>query len=300
MEIDNELILKYQRCETTPAEEDILLDYLDESEEHRKRLDEANFLYCAGVLHGGGGRKHRNLVRLLSGIAALLLVGFAVWALWPKSPDRSSEDAAAQVVVEAPEGSRSRVSLPDGSVVWLNSGSRLTYPETFDRKVTLEGEGYFDVVYHPDMPFSVSALGLCVKVLGTVFNLRAYSREDRLETTLATGSVSLQDAAGKRLFLLHPGEQVSCCPDGSDLDVRAADAWTLLLDTYGVVTVPDASLTELCSILNHAYGVTVKSRSDDGTPVTFSFSKDSPVEEVVSRLSTLTGKQFDIRKEGNL
>ena len=300
MEIDNGLILKYQRCETTPEEEDLLLDYLDESEEHRKRLDEANFLYCAGVLHGGGIKKHHYLRWSLIGIAASLVIGIVAWMLWPKSPDRSSEDAAAQVVVEAPEGSRSRVSLPDGSVVWLNSGSRLSYPEAFNRKVSLEGEGYFDIVYNPDIPFSVSALGLQVEVFGTVFNLRAYTQENRLEATLATGSVSLQDAGGERLFLLHPGEQVSCRPDGSDLDVRAVDAWTLLLDTYGVVTVPDASLTELCSILNYAYGVTVKSRSDDGTPVTFSFSKDSPIEEVVSRLATLTGKEFDIRKEGDL
>ncbi len=300
MEIDNELILKYQRCETTPEEEDALLDYLDESEEHRKRLDEANFIYCAGVLHGGRETKRRRLGWYLSGVAASLLIGLVAWMLWPKLSGQGSETAVNQVIVEAPEGSRSRVSLPDGSVVWLNSGSRLTYPETFDRHVTLEGEGYFDIVRNPDVPFSVSAMGLRVEVLGTVFDLRAYRQENQLEVTLATGSVSLQDTEGKRLFLLHPGEQLSCHSDGSGLDVRAVDAWTLLLDTYGVITVPDASLTELCSILNHAYGVKVKAHSDDGTPVTFSFSKDSPVEDVVSRLSTLTGKKFNISKEDNL
>ena len=188
------------------------------------------------------------------------------------------------------------MSLPDGSVVWLQGGSHLIYPESFDRSVVLDGEGYFDVVHEDDHPFYVSASGIRVEVLGTIFNLRAYSSESIVETTLASGSVRLSEAGGKELFLMHPGEKVSCNADGSGIDVQEVDSWFLLLEKYGVVTIPDVSLTELCGILSRIYGVSIKTSEDDGTPVTFSFSKDSSVEDVVARISRVSGKKIDIRR----
>lgn len=295
MEISNEMILKYQRCETTPEEERLLLDYLDESEAHRRRLDRENFLFCAGILNQKRKARRFRLAGWLSAAAAaVLLCGTLLWLSTRRTP--ALEDAVAEVVVEASEGSRTRVGLPDGSVVWLNSGSKLTYPESFNRSVTLEGEGYFDVAHCPEAPFIVSVADVRVCVLGTVFNVHAYPGEGRVETTLATGSVSLDDAAGNKLFLLHPGQQVSCRTDGSDLEVHTVDAWTMLLDTYGVVTIPDVSLTDLCDILHQVYGIAVKARSDDGTPVTFSFIKDAPIEEVIARLEALSGKKINIEK----
>lgn len=296
MEISDELILKYQLCESTPEEEKALLDYLDESEEHRRRIDKANFIFCAGVLNGKRQHRRRTIIKWLSAAAVIAAVCIGI-GLWRIGGQKSSVVAEVPtVVVETPSGSRTRVSLPDGSVVWLRSGSRLTYPESFDRTVALDGEGYFDVIHEENHPFYVSACGIRVEVLGTIFNLRAYSSENLVETTLASGSVRLSEASGKELFLLHPGEKVSCDADGSNLDVQAVDSWVLLLDTYGVVTIPDVSLTELCGILNRVYGVTIRAREDDGTPVTFSFSKDSSVDDVVARLSRVSGKKFDIKR----
>ena len=298
MKITEELILKYQRCEATPSQERVLLDWLDESEDNRKRMDQANFLYCAALMNR---KKKARVVRMRwwYSVAAALVVAVAGLAFWYESQkSAATEDNLAHcVTIEAPMGSQTRVSLADGSVVWLNSGSKLTYSETaFDRTVTLDGEGYFDVFHDEDNPFIVSVGELRVEVLGTVFNLRAYSSENRVQTSLACGSVRLSDAEGNRLALLRPGEQINCDAEGSNLNIEAVDAWKLLLDNYGVVTIPDASLTELCGILNRVYGVTVKAYEDDGTPVTFCFSKDSSIEEVVTRLSDLSGKSFDVEQ----
>ncbi len=302
MEVNKELILRYQRCETTPEEEDALLDYLDESEDHRRELDKSNFLYCAAVLNAPGEKKRIRRPWIWGSVAAALLVllSLGTASLVHKHGKESPvQESVSEVVIEAPSDSRARITLPDGTVVWLNSCSRLTYPESFNRCVKLEGEGCFDVVTN-GQPFSVSAAGISVEVLGTVFNLRAYKEEGRVETVLASGSVRLYDADGNQLFLLRPGDKVSCDTDGNEIEAMQVDAWKLLLDTYGIITLPDVSLTELCSVLDKVYGVKILVIEDDGTPLTFNFAKDDTLDEVVSRLETLSGKKFHISKEGNL
>jgi ferric-dicitrate binding protein FerR (iron transport regulator) len=99
------------------------------------------------------------------------------------------------------------VTLPDGSKVWLNAGSKLTYPDDFsnhsERKVTLEGEGYFDVARDEAHPFLVHTSTITVKVLGTKFNVRAYPQSDNIETTLFSGNVevSLNSEPGNNIAL---------------------------------------------------------------------------------------------------
>jgi len=298
MEVDKDLILRYQRCEATPEEEDALLDYLDESEEHRREFDKSNFLYCAAILNANKEKKRIAHPRFLWSVAAALLIvlSLGIGVLVHKlGEEPQAQYSVSEVTIEAPPDSRARITLPDGTVVWLNSCSRLTYPESFNRSVKLEGEGCFDVVSN-GLPFSVSAAGISVEVLGTVFNLRAYKEEGKVETVLASGSVRLYDADGNQLFLLRPGDKVSCDTDGNEIEAMQVDAWKLLLDTYGIITLPDVSLTELCSVLDKVYGVKILVIEDDGTPLTFNFAKDDTLDEVVSRLETLSGKKFHISK----
>ena len=112
-------------------------------------------------------------------------------------------------------GSKSKITLPDGSTVNLNSGSVLRYPAQFDnenRKVSIEGEAYFDVKKDPNHPFLVRTNGVTVRVLGTKFNVKSYPDEKTVETTLVTGKVELysnnQEINDKnRLMVLAPNQQ---------------------------------------------------------------------------------------------
>lgn len=91
-------------------------------------------------------------------------------------------------------GSKSRITLPDGTTVKLNSGSRLMYPSHFEtnmRKVHLEGEGFFDVSKDENRPFFVNTQLISIKVLGTSFNVKSYAEENLIETTLVEGSVEI-------------------------------------------------------------------------------------------------------------
>lgn len=91
-------------------------------------------------------------------------------------------------------GAKTKVQLPDGSHVWVNSDSKISYPETFkgsQREVFLEGEAYFDVVKDPFHPFIVHTSGIDIKVLGTAFNVKAYDAEPTIEATLIHGTIEV-------------------------------------------------------------------------------------------------------------
>lgn len=107
-----------------------------------------------------------------------------------------------------PRGGQYEVRLPDGTRVWLNAASSLTYPTAFtgrNRKVTMTGEAYFEVAPDQQRPFEVETGGLRAEVLGTHFNINAYTDEAYIGTTLLEGSVRVR--TGKVALVLHPGEQ---------------------------------------------------------------------------------------------
>ncbi|WP_237038736.1 FecR family protein [Phocaeicola faecalis] len=117
-----------------------------------------------------------------------------------------SETEYAELVV--PCGEQMRVVLQDGTIVQLNSDTRLKYPKKFGiftRTVELWGEGYFEVAKEKDCPFVVDLGDINVKVTGTKFNVKAYTAESNLWVTLDEGGVLLKDTKGKE-YPLHPGE----------------------------------------------------------------------------------------------
>ncbi|WP_341837381.1 FecR domain-containing protein [Chitinophaga pollutisoli] len=115
--------------------------------------------------------------------------------------------------INTERGAKTTVHLPDGSVVTLNSGSRLSYNKDFgvkNRDIKLEGEAYFDVVKNANMPMLVSAGNVEVKVLGTTFNVKAYPEDSVVEASLFTGAIQLMSEKDpERVILLRPREKVT-------------------------------------------------------------------------------------------
>ena len=111
--------------------------------------------------------------------------------------------------IETPVGGSYQINLPDGTKVWLNAASSLSFPAKFNngkRSVKLTGEAYFDVVENKQMPFIVTFNGQVVEVLGTQFNINSYTDESSDKTTLFEGSVKLSQDDNQ--VLLKPGQQV--------------------------------------------------------------------------------------------
>jgi len=121
--------------------------------------------------------------------------------------------AGTKKIAEVHYGTTSKLILPDGSQVWLNAGSKLIYPEKFSgsqREVTLEGEGFFEVTKNEKLPFFVHAGKVTVRVVGTKFNVKAYSEDDDIETTLISGKVQvILDDDPEKEIVLSPNEKLT-------------------------------------------------------------------------------------------
>lgn len=117
-------------------------------------------------------------------------------------------DKVLHNTMTTPRGGQYQLTLPDGTDVWLNSASSITYPTSFvgkERKVSITGEAYFEVAKDKSKPFHVLAGNQNIEVLGTHFNVMAYSDEESIKTTLLEGSVKISEH--NNTSILKPGEQ---------------------------------------------------------------------------------------------
>jgi transmembrane sensor len=154
---------------------------------------------------------HRRTIPLPYAAAIVVLIVFSWFTFQPgKQPVYFAETATT---IEAPMGSRTHVVLPDGTGIWLNAGSVLTYSRNFNmntREVALNGEAYFDV-QKADLPFIVSTPDLHIRVLGTSFNVKAYEDDDFIETTLVSGSLVIEKGRaggpGFQNIVLEPNQK---------------------------------------------------------------------------------------------
>lgn len=154
-------------------------------------------------------RKTLSVVLRWTRVAAVLLlllgIGYGIGS-WR---EHSVSDVIVQNQLITAKGSKGRFTLPDGSVVWLNSETKLTYPNQFTgnrRFVSLEGEAYFEVAKDAKKPFVVQAGEIDVEVLGTCFDLDSYSSGEFVETALLNGSVKISGKALKDPVYLKPNE----------------------------------------------------------------------------------------------
>lgn len=155
-------------------------------------------------------------------------------------------DLAAYNTVVTPKGRQFRLTLPDGTTVWLNAGSALTFPTTFARNsrvVELSGQAYFEVAANAAAPFKVSTPGdQRVEVLGTSFDINAYPEDEIMKTTLLNGAVRC--AAGSRQLVLKPGQQARLENKQLRLvenaDTEQAIAWKNGLFNFENVRLQDA------------------------------------------------------------
>ena len=145
-------------------------------------------------------------------VAASLLLGAFLYTFYPNKENSPSIIGKEQIIT-ASNGSRARALLPDGSIVWLNAGSRLTYQSNFkgkNRTVNLEGEAYFDIVKMPEKPFIVHLGAMDIKVLGTAFNVKNYKGDNIIETTLLRGAIEVvsHKKEGEEHIRLKPNQKL--------------------------------------------------------------------------------------------
>lgn len=160
------------------------------------------------------------------------------------------------IVLETPRGGEYRITMTDGTEVSLNAGSRIEYPAVFDgkeRRVKTTGEAYFKVAHDADRPFIVETEGQEVKVLGTEFNINAYSA-DKVVTTLIRGSIALKPMGSKGGELtLRPGDQAEYDKHNGTATLRPANTEVVSSWTRGKFVFEDQTLGQIMESLGRWY-----------------------------------------------
>ena len=242
--MDRELLKKYIRNECSPEELKEVLGWFEKSaatkegkfalsELWRELPDKGNYAYEAETVdyerildrihHDVNlsqtfskkkGRGVRRSLQFLSRVAAVLfipLLFLSIYMTMFKVSVKRSEPLFTEII--SPNGSRIHMSLPDGTKVWLNNGSRLKFPLKFSgkvRRVELTGEAFFEVARNKKIPFVVKAGALSVVATGTAFDVMAYPEDKKIETTLKEGEIvickELPGGKTRRLMVMKPNE----------------------------------------------------------------------------------------------
>ncbi len=135
----------------------------------------------------------RSIFKYAAAIAFILVI--ATYSITRYTINQQPDSQISEMIYEAHYGSRAYATLPDGSKVWLNSGSKLSVQSGYnlhERKVQLIGEAYFEVQTNPEKPFIVKAREISIRATGTTFNVKAYPEEEQITTTLVTGIVFIE------------------------------------------------------------------------------------------------------------
>lgn len=171
----------------------------------------------------------------------------------------TSADAVSFNTMTTPRGRQFNIQLPDGSKAWLNAASSITYPTAFigaERSVQITGEVYFEIAKDAKKPFKVKLNDKTeVEVLGTSFNVKAYSNEPTINTTLLEGAVRVK--SHNNLQLLTPGQQTRIKPDGNISLIKKADIEKIMAWKNGLFNFENAQLAEVMKQLERWYDIKV-------------------------------------------
>lgn len=233
--MDDNKILKYIRGHATPKEKEEFLNWIDESDDNRQYYKKIRKMWDMSLITANyaqnpyetdfeiireraiGKNKHtsfkrrtfQHTVETISKIAAIAIVTVLLSYFYFSTS--GEKHRVSYNIIEIPIGNQAKITLPDGSVAWLNSGTTLRYPEQFtgkNRTVQLNGEGWFDISKNKEKPFIVNTPLHSITVLGTTFNVYAYEESNHFETTLFEGSIILNNNTNEKDFLkMKPGQQ---------------------------------------------------------------------------------------------
>jgi transmembrane sensor len=189
----------------------------------------------------------RQLVYLSSAAAAVLVLLAVSLAFYYSGFSRLMKEQVAEgsTYIFSPRGQRTSIILPDSTKVWLNSESSLSYSTDYNhkvREVTTRGEAFFEVSKNPDKPFYVLANEVRVKVYGTSFNVKAFPDENRIETTLIEGKLSVtpiksQGEPGREIFL-KPNEKCIYVRGTKEMRLESGKEKSSIRELREATTIP--------------------------------------------------------------
>lgn len=328
MNIDNDLLVKYLsgNCSATECEE--LKNWVELSEENKKHFSEMKNAWTLANLTNldqetnNTKENYKLLIQKISSvsetenpdapvrfrmpgflkIAAAILITIGITALVSKYVwDKPMVTAFHELVV--PSGQQAQLTLPDGTKIWLNSKSKLTYPGAFTsdtREVVLDGEGYFQVSHNPEKPFIVKTSHLDVKVLGTSFNITNYSDEDNITLSLETGSISISEqSSAENSLKLKPEEMAVYSKKDRNILLSKADSEIYKSWLKGQFKFRNLSFEDISRRLGRNFNVEFIFQNESVKKVKYSgsFYNYEPLSQILKIMQTNSAFRYRIVKD---
>jgi transmembrane sensor len=253
-------------------------------------------------------KRHISVQRLAlwaSSIAAALLIGFFAWNL--NKPQQSSPVIADGQIVSVPKNRIMQITLPDGSKVWLNSGSEFRYPKKFNGKVRevelVEGRAFFDVKHETKHPFIVKTKDLNVTVLGTSFDVRSYFKEGSTKVSVVTGKVgiTIPGEPDKPAIYLLPKQEIVLSKTSNQLikeptPEAAVDAWCKNVQVF-----EQENLSIVFKAIEKKYNahIIVENKKLLDEKVTFNLS-NQPLDSTIETLSYTKHFNYKIANDSTI
>lgn len=244
----------------------------------------------------------RRLQLSFTRVAAMLLIaatsGFAIAYLFIENNMPQSEVVWFETKV--PRGEKSRLLLPDGSKVWINSESSISYPSNFmdgNRDIKVNGEAYFEVEKLHNIPFTVETHDYNIRVLGTKFNVMAYSDFSRTETSLIEGKIEIYQ--GKQTFPVNPGQTFS--DSNNHFSIKTTNTNQTARWKDNIFDFDQITFKELVSRLERWYDVDIEIKNSELNGIVYSgiFKNQETIWQVLNTFQLtlpIRYKRVDFRK----
>lgn len=240
----------------------------------------------------------RKILIKVAGIAAMvaIIVGVAA-TVFVKSTIDSAFLSQSVTTIETRQGQKMQMTLPDGTKVWLNSGSKLTYAGDFNRSeriVNLEGEAFFNVTKNQSKKFKVRTSGVDIVVKGTSFDVSAYNDDREISVSLLEGKVVITDKTGKYMTDLNPDELAIISRQNLKYTLFKDDANTYRSWTEDQLIFYNEDIYEVAKKLERWYGINIKLvNPNEKQKYTFSVKTES-LRELLELFNKLTPIDYKI------
>lgn len=248
--------------------------------------------------------KKRHRFRPL-GVAAgiMLIAGMAAFGVyWSMKEKGSAKKAMAQQEQAAHKAAPGHqlINLPDGSIVLLNSNSKLDYPPSFKgktREVFLTGEAWFDIKHNPQQPFLVHTGSITTRVLGTSFNIRAYPVDNNISVTVTNGRVEVRSKK-QTLGILKKNEQITIDRMALTHQLQDVDAEEVLAWKKGDLIMDDIAFEQAIKMIEEIYHVPVKLQNPKlkNCRFTATFLNQASLDQVLNVLCDLNNASWSEQK----
>lgn len=205
-------------------------------------------------------RVRRLWLRAAVAVAAVFALAFIPWASYRYGVSRV-EGSFADISISTANGAPTQTTLPDGTKVWLDASSKLTYSQGFgvtDRNVRIEGNALFDVTHNAELPFTIADGEVSLRVLGTRFTYRDYADEPSITVDLMQGSVELQSRLTGQRMRLSPDERMTIDKQSGRMSKSRTDAATSAAWASDELVFDEVPLSQIARTLSRRYGVSIR------------------------------------------